>query len=137
MKQPSCASIRGDGCTSSLEPVGPPTLLRASAAAAGAAAIVALGACGSSGGQGSGPETQAPSGEAVFREAGCGGCHTLAAAGTQGGAGPSLDDAKPPAPAVASKVRSGGGGMPSFAGRLSDRQIEAVADYVARSAGGR
>jgi mono/diheme cytochrome c family protein len=117
--------------------VGSPTLLRASAAAVAAAAIVALGACGSSGGQSSGPDTQATSGEAIFREAGCGGCHSLVAAGTQGGAGPSLDDAKPSAPAVASKVRSGGGGMPSFAGRLSDRQIEAVADYVARSAGGR
>jgi mono/diheme cytochrome c family protein len=36
---------------------------------------------------------------------------------------------------VAKQVRNGGGGMPAFAGRLSAAQIEAVAQYVATSAG--
>jgi mono/diheme cytochrome c family protein len=76
------------------------------------------------------------SGEAVFASAGCGGCHTLSAAGSSGSTGPNLDDVAPDAATVEAVVRSGSGVMPSFQGRLSDAEIQAVARYVADSAGG-
>ena len=75
-------------------------------------------------------------GAAVFASAGCGGCHTLQAAGSSGMAGPNLDDLMPSKEQVENQVRSGGGGMPSFADQLSDEQIEAVAEYISSSAGG-
>jgi sulfite dehydrogenase len=65
----------------------------------------------------------------------CGSCHTLGAAGTSGSVGPNLDDLMPDEASVESKVRSGGGGMPSFDGSLSDAEIAAVAKYVAENAG--
>jgi mono/diheme cytochrome c family protein len=76
------------------------------------------------------------SGSAVFASAGCGGCHTLKAAGSSGTTGPNLDQLKPSAAAVAAIVRSGAGVMPSFSGRLSGAEIQAVAKYVSSSAGG-
>ena len=36
---------------------------------------------------------------------------------------------------VEEQVRNGGGAMPAFEGELSDAEIEAVATYVAESAG--
>jgi mono/diheme cytochrome c family protein len=36
---------------------------------------------------------------------------------------------------VAVQVANGGGGMPAFGDKLSDEQIEAVAQYVSSSAG--
>ena len=50
--------------------------------------------------------------------------------------GPNLDERKPDAATVSAIVASGSGSMPSFSGRLSDAEIEAVAQYVATSAGG-
>jgi cytochrome c6 len=76
------------------------------------------------------------SGSAVFASAGCGGCHTLKAAGSSGTTGPDLDQAKPSVGTVVAIVNSGGGVMPSFKGRLSSADIQAVAQYVATSAGG-
>jgi mono/diheme cytochrome c family protein len=89
-----------------------------------------------------GSEEAAPSGarEAagarVFAEAGCGDCHTLAAARSKGTAGPDLDRASPSRGAVLRQVRRGGLGMPSFASKLTDDEIEAVASFVASSASG-
>ncbi len=37
---------------------------------------------------------------------------------------------------MATKVAEGGGGMPSFAGQLSEQQIQDVAAYVAQATGG-
>jgi mono/diheme cytochrome c family protein len=71
----------------------------------------------------------------VFTSAGCGSCHTLAAAHATGDVGPNLDDLKPSEALVASQVTNGGAAMPSFAGRLSKAQIEAVAKFVASAAG--
>jgi mono/diheme cytochrome c family protein len=82
------------------------------------------------------PEGDAAAGEAVFASAGCGGCHTLEAAGATGAVGPNLDDAKPEQALVIDRVTNGKGVMPSFAGQLSEKQIQDVAAYVADSTQG-
>ena len=74
-------------------------------------------------------------GAAIFKGAGCAGCHTLAAAGATGTTGPNLDQLKPSTSAVAHQVTVGGGLMPAFQGKLSPAQIQAVAKYVSSSAG--
>lgn len=77
----------------------------------------------------------ASSGAAVFASAGCSGCHTLSAAHATGSIGPNLDQLRPSAATVSAFVKSGGGAMPSFAGKLSPAQITAVAQYVSSVAG--
>jgi mono/diheme cytochrome c family protein len=74
-------------------------------------------------------------GKQVFETAGCSGCHTLKDAGATGNVGPNLDDLKPSKATVAHQVEVGGGAMPSFKGKLSDAQIQAVAAYVSSVAG--
>jgi mono/diheme cytochrome c family protein len=69
-------------------------------------------------------------GAAVFSEAGCGGCHTFGPANSTGTIGPNLDKIDLSKDEIAQQVRNGGGGMPAFGDRLSDAQIDAVADYV-------
>ena len=75
-------------------------------------------------------------GAQVFKEAGCGTCHTLAAARARGQVGPNLDQLGPDAGTVARQVQQGGGGMPAYADRLTEKDINAVADYVAQAARG-
>jgi mono/diheme cytochrome c family protein len=82
-----------------------------------------------------GTKSEPRSGQELFASAGCGGCHTLKAAGGSGTTGPNLDQLQPDAATVAAKVKSGGGGMPSFSGRLSAAEIQSVARYVADNAG--
>jgi cbb3-type cytochrome c oxidase subunit III len=74
-------------------------------------------------------------GAAIFKGAGCSGCHTLAAAGATGTVGPNLDQLMPSMATVVHQVTVGGGVMPAFKGRLSPAQIQAVAQYVSSSAG--
>jgi cbb3-type cytochrome c oxidase subunit III len=77
-------------------------------------------------------------GEAIFKGAGCAGCHTLAAAGATGTTGPNLDQlaSRLTVPIVVHQVTSPPPGiMPAFKGRLSPAQIQAVAQYVHSSAG--
>jgi mono/diheme cytochrome c family protein len=78
----------------------------------------------------------AATGQQVWSQAGCGGCHTLAAAGSTGSAGPNLDYLRPSSAAVASQVTYGGGGMPSFGSSLSSSDIQALATWVSSAAGG-
>lgn len=74
--------------------------------------------------------------EQRFASLGCASCHTLAAADASGQTGPNLDETKPDADRVESKVRSGGGGMPSFGeDRISDEELAELADYVSSVAG--
>jgi cytochrome c6 len=75
-------------------------------------------------------ERDGADGKAIFAET-CGSCHTLSAAGTSGSLGPNLDDTALDAGAIERIVRDGSGEMPAFAGRLSDDEIAAVADFVA------
>jgi mono/diheme cytochrome c family protein len=84
---------------------------------------------------GGGKEPAKPDGKAVFASAGCGACHTLKAAGSSGNVGPNLDQLKPSQATVAHQVEVGGGAMPAFKGRLSDAEIQAVAQFVASNAG--
>jgi cytochrome c6 len=93
------------------------------------------GTSGKSGGGGGGGAAATPSGAAVFASAGCSGCHTLKAANATGSVGPNLDQLQPSASEVESIVKSGGGAMPSFSGKLSDAEIAAVATYVSSVAG--
>jgi mono/diheme cytochrome c family protein len=78
----------------------------------------------------------AAAGEAVFASAGCGGCHVLEAAGSSGSVGPNLDDAQPSFDHVVEQVTNGGGAMPAFKDRLSEKEIQDVAAYVSENAGG-
>jgi mono/diheme cytochrome c family protein len=109
-------------------------LLFAGPSLIGAKKSAAAGQRSGSAGQRSGSAGQV-SGSAVFASTGCGGCHTLKAAGASGAVGPSLDQLRPSAADVSQIVRSGGGVMPSFSGKLSDAQITAVAGYVSSVAG--
>ncbi len=92
---------------------------------------------GGDGGQGGGDQegeasaAQLAAGKDVFTD-NCGSCHTLADAASSGSVGPNLDELQPTAAQVETKVRSGGGGMPSFEGRLTDEQIANVGAYVAQ-----
>jgi len=104
-----------------------------------AASFVALAAVGLLPACGGAPPPPDPAtvkaGARVFSQAGCGTCHTLGAAGSRGAIGPSLDARRLPLDRVADQVREGGGPMPSYADRLSDEEIDAVAAYVAEVAG--
>ena len=80
--------------------------------------------------QATGTESEEVEGAAVFAKAGCGGCHTFGPANSTGTVGPRLDGIDLSKDEIAQQVRNGGGGMPPFGDRLSDAEIEAVADYV-------
>lgn len=77
---------------------------------------------------------EATDGKSIFT-ANCAACHTLADAGTTGTVGPNLDQARPSKELAVDRVTNGRGAMPSFADSLSPEQIDAVAQYVASSAG--
>jgi mono/diheme cytochrome c family protein len=74
-------------------------------------------------------------GKTIFLTAGCTGCHSLKDAGSTGTVGPNLDQAKPPESLVVDRVTNGKGAMPSFKGKLTPDQIQAVAKYVSSVAG--
>lgn len=66
----------------------------------------------------------------------CAACHTLQAAGAEGQVGPVLDELKPDAPRVLRALKAGIGVMPSYAERMSESDMQAVAAYVAHAAAG-
>ena len=91
----------------------------------------------------------ATSGEQIFVAAGCGSCHELAKAGTSGTIGPSLDDLAGAAgerePGTSAEEYVGqsildpdaftvdgfqSGVMPSYEGRLDERQVQTLVDYL-------
>jgi cytochrome c6 len=78
-------------------------------------------------------------GRAVFTELSeprCGACHILGDAGTTGMIGPDLDELQPDTRRVVTAIR-GGVGVMRPQDHLTDEQVEAVARYVARTAGRR
>lgn len=106
---------------------------------------------GTSGYSGGGPV--GVDGAALFKSAGCAGCHTLTAAGSTGTVGPDLNtaiaaDANAAHMALAAFVMESivnpsayiakgfsDGIMPAFKGTLTDAQIKAVAQYVVSNTG--
>ena len=65
----------------------------------------------------------------------CALCHTLKAAGAAGKVGPSLDELKPDKERALTALRKGVGVMPRYDDKLSAAQMDAVAAFVAQSAG--
>ncbi len=65
----------------------------------------------------------------------CAVCHTLQAAGAEGQVGPVLDELKPDAPRVLRALKAGIGVMPSYAERMSEKDMQAVASFVAHATG--
>lgn len=82
---------------------------------------------------GAGGRVEATEGKAIFREAGCGSCHTLADAGATGTIAPNLDQTKPTVELAINRVTNGSGQMPSFRDRMTEAQIRAVAEYVSEA----
>jgi mono/diheme cytochrome c family protein len=96
---------------------------------------------------------QAKTGEQIFTAAGCAGCHTFAPAGSNATIGPDLDDLaaaaakREPGKSAEQYVRESllqpdaflapgfGNAMPSFEGRLTDKQIQTLVDYLLDSGG--
>lgn len=65
----------------------------------------------------------------------CAVCHTLQAAGAEGQVGPMLDELKPDAGRVLRALKAGIGAMPSYAERMSEKDMQAVAKFVAHATG--
>lgn len=95
--------------------------------------LVAASGCG--GGRDDGATAVEKQGLQVFKD-NCARCHTLAAADAHGIIGPDLAEVKPAGRQVRWRVNFGGGIMPSFKGKLSPAEINAVAVYVSRATGG-
>lgn len=87
------------------------------------------------GGGGGGAAAGGTDGKTLFASAGCGACHVLADAGAGGKVGPNLDETMPARELVVDRVTNGKGAMPAFKGTLGEDQIEAIADYIADTAG--
>jgi cytochrome c551 len=85
------------------------------------------------GGSGGGGGEQTAGDPAQVFDSACGSCHTLAAADTNGSFGPNLDDLGPSSAEVLKAIEDGPGPMPS--GLVKGDEAQAVADYVAESAG--
>jgi mono/diheme cytochrome c family protein len=97
---------------------------------------------------------QAKTGEQIFTAAGCAGCHTFSPAGSNGTIGPNLDelaaaaDQREPGKSAEEYIRESltnpeaflaegfGNAMPSYEGRLTDEQIQALIDYLLENGGG-
>ncbi|UUP18121.1 c-type cytochrome [Nitratireductor thuwali] len=96
-------------------------------------ALAILWSAGAWAGDGLGDEA----GKRVFTSAepACQVCHTLADADATGRVGPNLDNLQPSEDQVRNVVRGGADGMPPYGDRLSDEEIDAVAEYVAEVAG--
>ena len=75
-------------------------------------------------------------GKRIFASAGCVGCHTLKAAAATGKVGPNLDETKPSYDKAIERVTNGKPPMPSFKGKLSASEIQAVARFVSSSTRG-
>jgi len=93
----------------------------------GLAAVVV--ACGSGA-----PRRSLAEGRDLFAREHCGDCHALAAAGARGrGGGPDFDTSERLTRAqLRAALVAGANGMPSYAGRLAPRQLDALAAFLFR-----
>ena len=72
-------------------------------------------------------------GRRLFITSRCGHCHTMAAAQTRGGSGPDFDASERlNLSQIRSSLVEGANGMPSYAGRLTSRQLDAIATFIFR-----
>jgi mono/diheme cytochrome c family protein len=97
---------------------------------------------------------QAKTGDQIFTAAGCAGCHTFGPAGSNGTIGPSLDELQTqagniePGKSAEQYVREAiqdpdafvvegysAGVMPSFQGKLTDEQVDALVEYLLQTGG--
>jgi mono/diheme cytochrome c family protein len=69
-------------------------------------------------------------GKRLFTASGCSGCHTFKAAASTGTVGPDLDAANPSPGRVVRQLEKPGGLMPSFAGKLSEGEMNDLAAFV-------
>ena len=99
-------------------------------------ALIAIAYAGCGGGTRATPRTAvpAPDGGRLFVKSGCGHCHALASAGTRGGSGPDFDTSeKLDLRQIRTSLVEGSNGMPSYAGRLTSRQLDAIAAFIHHS----
>ncbi|HTH10044.1 MAG TPA: c-type cytochrome [Acidovorax sp.] len=89
-----------------------------------------------SGASGAADPAELARGKEVFStiQPACAACHTLQAAGAEGQVGPVLDELKPDAARVLRALKAGIGVMPSYAERMSESDMKAVASFVAHAA---
>ena len=99
-----------------------------------AAALWAAGACASAA---AADPAELARGKELFTkiQPACAVCHTLQAAGAEGQVGPVLDELKPDAGRVLRALQAGIGVMPSYAERMSEKDMQAVAQFVAHATG--
>ena len=91
------------------------------------AAVLAGCGGGDGGGDGTGGDS---AGAQIYKEQGCGSCHTFEPAGSNGTVGPNLDESTIDTQAAIQQIRDGGGGMPAFGDKLTFQEIEDVATFV-------
>ena len=99
-----------------------------------AAALWAAGACATAA---AADPAELARGKELFTkiQPACAVCHTLQAAGAEGQVGPVLDELKPDAGRVLRALKAGIGVMPSYAERMSEKDMLAVAQFVAHATG--
>jgi len=96
---------------------------------------IGLAGCGGSASTSSGGSPlHVPNGKTIFED-NCGMCHALADAKTNATAGPNLDVARPTKSETVGAVTNGAPGMPAYKHKLSEAEIQAVAEYVVSAAG--
>ena len=85
------------------------------------------------------PAAPAPgSAGARFVADGCGVCHTLRAAGARGGSGPDFDTSEVLTRAqIRTGILEGANGMPSYRGRISERDLRRLTALIAAAMRGR
>jgi mono/diheme cytochrome c family protein len=92
------------------------------------AAVVTAAGCGD---QRTDSRRLVADGRRVFVSAGCGSCHTVASVGAHGSVGPNFDTSEQLDRAqIRSQLNQGVGGMPSFRGRLTPHEEDAVTEFV-------
>lgn len=112
--------------------------LAVGAAVAGAA--LATASCGG------GPSARPPAtggataleGRRLFVRTGCGTCHALATVQARGASGPDFDTSERLDRAqLRESLTEGANGMPSYAGRLTARQMDAITEFLYAATHGR
>jgi mono/diheme cytochrome c family protein len=91
------------------------------------ALCLAVAGCGG----GSHDSGDAAAGRHLFVKERCGGCHALHALGAKGASGPSFDTrTRLTRPQLLHQLTEGANGMPSYAGRLTPRQLDQLATFL-------